>query len=114
MNLNPGHGEYKVQCIAEHTKRWILSSKALHEACRKQNLSLDKLSECTLQRMGNTYFFTIDLIWPPAEPGGLLMTQADVVLIMHFDAESKSCVFETTDKSYRVQREGRKGEGGWP
>ena len=111
MSQTPERGECKVQRIAENTKRLILSSKSLQAACREQNLSLDRLSECTLQRIGNTWFFTLDLLHPTAEPGSILMTQTDVVLVMYFDAESKSYVFETTDKSYRVQREGRKGEG---
>ena len=76
--------------------------------CNEQNIDLEKLSQCYIEKMGNEFLFCLSKENVPVSTQILpldidIATQPDVVLIIR--VEGKSLFFETTEKTNRILHE---------
>jgi hypothetical protein len=75
--------------------------------CQDAGISMDKLKECNIEKMGDNYVYVLSKENAPRSNALIpldkdLETQPDVVLIMHINTETSQVEFETTSKTMRV------------
>ncbi len=83
------------------TKNIIIGNIQLIEYCNAQHIDLNKLQNCNIEKMGNTYFFVLS----KRNVGDVSMDddidcQPDVVLTM--DVTDSVFQFNNTDKTERI------------
>lgn len=87
--------------LSKETKKVVLGNVQLLEFCKHQNIDIEKLKYCNIERMGDEFFFVMPRnngIAPTLEND--IATQPDVVLIMHTSSEDFD--FETTEWTLKI------------
>ena len=87
--------------LSDETKKVVLGNIQLLEFCKHQNIDIEKMKKCNIERMGDEFFFVMSKnngIEPSLEND--IATQPDIVLIMHTSSEDFD--FETTEWTSKI------------
>ena len=92
--------------LSENSKFMVCGNVNLLRYCTESGISIEKLKQCNIEKMGNHYVFVLSKENKPKSKCMLpldidLETQPDIVLTMEIQGEDK-VKFETTDKTVRV------------
>lgn len=86
--------------LNENTKIVIMGNVQLLDYCKENEINIQKLSKCNIERMGSKYFFVLgkDISDPSLEND--IDSQPDVVLMM--DVSNETFKFSLTENTKRV------------
>lgn len=86
--------------LGKSSKNIIMGNIQLINYCANHSISLAKLSDCNIEKMGNTYFFVLGRGIKSVSMDNDIDTQPDVVLTM--DVSSGDFIFNNTQWTSRV------------
>ena len=93
--------------LSNTTKELVVGNETLIKYCKSSGIDHKKLKNCSIEKMGDNYIFTLKKENMPKSNLTLpldidLDTQPDIVLIMNVNRENGKITFESTNDTIRI------------